>query len=364
MPLETPDLIKTAHLGGMQVDACLSRQAEDPLWDSFLRASHLGQFQQSSMWSRVKALENWSCIRVVLKHGDEIVGGFQLLRKKMGPIAIGYISKGPVLKLDNFLMVEFSIQLISAIARKFRISAIIVQVPDRCNYGQFFLQSPLFLPNRILGVIENTLIVDVGREIKEVERDLSRETRRMIRKAEQMGIRIREGDASDAESFFNLMLSSCRRQQQKKPNPPNVESLRRLMETFHSQGCVRLTLAEYSGMAIAGQLSILFGETVNLFKKGWSPQHNDLRPNELLFWDALRWSQQQGYRFCDFGSLQPDIAAALLQKRELNAKQKQSRDVFNIRFGGRPLALPHSAVFIANHALRLAYHTALLIRKC
>lgn len=360
-----PDSInKIASLAGANVEALLTTELNDLSWDTFLRSSPLGQFQQSSMWARVKALEGWSCIRVVMKNENDIVGGFQLLWKKVGPFAVGYISKGPVLNSENTEMVEFSIELIRSVVQRFHISAIIVQAPDRCKYGPVFLRPRYFLPNRTLGVIENTLIVDVAREIGEVERDLSRETRRMVRKAQEKGIRIREGNANDAATFFDLMLSSCRRQKQKKPNPPNAESLRHLWKTFQSQGCIRMTLAEYSGQAIASQLSIPFGETVHLFKKGWSPQYADLRPNELLFWDALKWSQQHGYKFCDFGSLQPDIAAALIQKRGLTAKQKQSRDVFNIRFGGRPLALPHAVLFTNNPGLRFACRMILPARKC
>src|SRR5262245_61106752 len=73
-----------------------SASLSDAACDEFLRSTPLGHFQQTSLWSQVKATEGWHILREMMLIGGEIVGGFQILYRPSRFGRVGYLSKGPV----------------------------------------------------------------------------------------------------------------------------------------------------------------------------------------------------------------------------------------------------------------------------
>ena len=168
------------------------------------------------------------------------------------------------------------------------------------------------------------------------------------------GVSIREGGRQDLDSFFELMLSTCRRQRV-DPNPPDVRHLLALWDAVQSAGCIRLFFTEYDGKPLTGQICIAFGNTVVLWKKGWTCTESRRNPNDLSMYEALKWACQHGYHFIDFSAFDRRMAIAMLSGEPLSPEQEDSRHMFNARFGGRPLLLPRARVYFPNPLIRSAY---------
>ncbi|HVB58577.1 MAG TPA: GNAT family N-acetyltransferase [Candidatus Acidoferrales bacterium] len=183
---------------------------------------------------------------------------------------------------------------------------------------------------------------------------MSKWTRKKIRQAVNRGIRIREGGRDDVTTFFELMLSTCRRQRT-APVPADKRTMLALWDAAQAARCIRLTFAEQEGKPVAGLLSILFGQTASFWKKGWTSLDGHLHPNELLMQEMLEWSSARGYRFADFCAVDRGMAVAMLSGEPLSSEQEGSRHMFNIRFGGRPRLLPEARVYFPNPGIRLAY---------
>ena len=74
---------------------------KDDAWDAFLHDSPLGHHEQTSLWARVKQVDDWQPLRVLAIAGGRIMGGFQVLKKRMRCLGtMGYVSKGPVCPED------------------------------------------------------------------------------------------------------------------------------------------------------------------------------------------------------------------------------------------------------------------------
>jgi hypothetical protein len=342
------------RLGEGTAVAWISREAEDSCWDKFLQETPLGQFQQSTIWARAKALEGWRTVRVVVTLDEEIVGGFQILWRPSWRGRMAYVSKGPVASPENPGLAEYATELLRKLVRSERFRALVVQAPDLCKQISSRLALGGFEVDTLARVNDATWIIPLGDGFEMVEQRMSRWTRKKIRQAVNRGVRIREGGREDVRTFFDLMLSTCRRQGA-APNPADERPILALWDAAQPARCIRLTFAECDGKTLAGLVCILFGQTVSFWKKGWTSSDGQLHPNEALMHEMLKWASSRGYRFGDFCALDREMAVAMLRGDPLSPEQETSRHIFNVRLGGCPRLLPRARVYFPNSVIRLAY---------
>jgi peptidoglycan pentaglycine glycine transferase (the first glycine) len=348
------DRIDQGALGGGAAVAWISREPEDTCWDKFLQETPLGQFQQSTIWAQAKRAGGWKAVRVLVTMEDEIVAGFQILWRSSWRGRMGYVSKGPVVLPGYSGLAEYAAALLQRMAQKERLRALVVQPPDWCVQTSEPLACSGFMPNMLAQVNDATWTIDLRGGFEAVERRMAGEARRKIRQAINRGLTIREGGRKDIETFFELMLSSCRRQGV-APNPPDVHHLFALWDAAYPAGCIRLFFAEYEGKPLTGYLDIAFGKTLTQWKKGWTSTESQRNPNDLITYEALTWANRNGYQFYDFSAFDREMGIAMLNGEPLTAEQERSRYVFFTRFGGSPRLLSEARVYFPNPLIRSAY---------
>jgi lipid II:glycine glycyltransferase (peptidoglycan interpeptide bridge formation enzyme) len=353
-PFGRYETIDQMNLSEGTVVASISREVEDTCWDKFLQETPLGQFQQSTIWARVKATEGWRTVRVVLTVDKKIVGGFQILWRSSWRGREGYVSKGPVALPGYPGLAEYATELLRRLGRRERFRALVVQPPDLCKQFSARLAVSGFELDMLARVNETTWIINLRDGFEAVERGMRSETRKKARQAVDRGVKIREGGRDDIQTFFDLMLSTCRRQRV-TPSPSDVRTILALWDAARPAGLVRLTFAELEGRPLAGQVDICFGQTVTSWKKGWSSSEAKRFPNDLLTYQALQWATSSGFQFFDFSAFDRSMALAILSGKSLTPDQEKSRYIFLARMGGTPRLLPEARVYFANPIFRLSY---------
>jgi hypothetical protein len=339
------------------VVAWSSGELADLSWDNFLKDTAHGQFQQSTLWARAKHAEGWNPLRLLVTLKGEILAGFQILWQSSWRGRMGYISKGPIVLPGHCGLPEYVTGLIRRVAREKRLRGLVVQPPDSCIEISECLRNSGFLPEALLNVNNATWIIDLMRDFRVVEQEISKQTRKKVKQALNRGVTIREGGRGDLGTFFELMLSTCKRQRT-APVPSDLQLLEALWDAGQP-GFIRLTFAECERRPLAGLITILFGRTVSLWKRGWSSLEAERHPNELLIYEALRWSNSNGYHLADFCALDIGIALNMLRGKPLTSDQERSRHTFHIRFGGSPRLLPEAEIYLPNPIVRGAYRLIL-----
>ncbi len=324
-----------------------SVQIGDCSWDAFLESVPQGQYQQSSMWARAKAIEGWRSIRQGIASGGKLIGGFQLLYKPTRFGTIGYISKGPFLLSDDPNRVDQAFGSVVATARANRLRALVLQAPDETSFPDELYQRFGFVPNHVTQVIDATLIIPVNCSMEEVKSRMRRTTMLELKRSEKRGITVRQGTEQDLGTFFRLMQETCKRQET-SPSPATEDGLREVWDAFHPQKRVRLTLAEYQGEPVAGAVCLCFGDRLTFWKKGWSGAHRDKHPNQRVMFEAIEWAQSSGFKKFDCLAMDRSTATSLLRDEPLTDEQKHGRDFFLLGYGGQPTLLPKSRVYIRN----------------
>jgi len=133
--------------------------------------------------------------------------------------------------------------------------------------------------------------------------------RRNIRVAEKKGVRIERGNRrQDLEAFYRLHLET-RRRQGVPIQPRRFFDL--LGRDLLEQGLGSVLSAYKEEQCIAAAIFLHWHQTL-IYKFGASATDGlSLRPNNLLFWTAIRWGCENGYTVFDMG--RTDLANAGLR---------------------------------------------------
>jgi lipid II:glycine glycyltransferase (peptidoglycan interpeptide bridge formation enzyme) len=327
--------------------------ADHTNWDDFLARSPLGQFQQTGKWAGLKANDGWQSLRIFCQPPSADEGGLQLLWKATRFGRIGYVSKGPVLRIETPTAVHRMLAALVKAAKAIGLRALILQPPDRSIISAADLGAHQFDSSPFGGIIRATAMIDLAGGRTAWEARMHAKARQQARTATKRGVTTRFGSRADLSGFYTLMCESCRRQHT-LPNPSRVELLEALWDLFHPH--VGLGFAYADGNPVAGLLMIGHGPRLTFWKKGWNAQGTQLYANCLLNVDALAWAQEQGYTTVDFAGLNPCIAETLVAGKELSSEQLSSRDMFNLRLGAVPHLLPPARLLIINPVLRTVFH--------
>ncbi|HET7100332.1 MAG TPA: GNAT family N-acetyltransferase, partial [Terriglobia bacterium] len=341
-------------IAGRKLAVWITHKIQDQCWDRFLEGTPLGQFQQSSLWAAAKSTEGWLPIRVVLTLDDEIAGGFQILHKSKWWGHAGYLSKGPVVLPEPGLG-DFTTQILKRVCRQEGLRLLVIQPPDASEPQTMRLdegnQFDLLVPS---SVIDATLVIDLREGFEAAKQRMRKVTHQRVKQAINRGITVREGRRDELETFFTMMLATCRRQEE-SPNPAHIEHLQALAGAPGGAERVRIFFAEFEGKPLSGILYVAFGKTLSMWRRGWDDVERNRHPNDLAVYEGIRWAHENRFDCFDFCGLDRKIAMTLLSEEPLTTEQMRSRHIFHIRFGGGPRLLPQARVHLPNPLLRLAY---------
>jgi len=126
------------------------------------------------------------------------------------------------------------------------------------------------------------------------------QVRRNIVKARREGVVVRRAESREGlvRDFYELHLRT--RARQGVPVQPR-RFFRLLWDRMLEPGLGFCLLAYHGQLPIAGAVFLAWNRSVT-YKFGASDRsHLGLRPNHLVFWEAISWAAQNGYQAFDFG---------------------------------------------------------------
>lgn len=353
---DNESVLASATCGGRRLVASVSTQVSHREWDRFLESTVLGHFQQAGTWAAIKAEERWQPLRVIVRDGETICGGFQILVRRTRFGKVGFLSKGPVIPSNSSAspLGAFILEQLVAVTRQRGLLALISQAPDFDSETTALMLQRGCVPFGLSSIIEATHYLELARPGHNWRKDISRTTVRYLRAGAKQGVTSRVGGEEDLPVFFDLMLGTCVRQGT-DPNPASLEAVRALWRHFHAADQIRISFTEHQGRVLAGLMSLRFGKRVTLWKKGWNSQGLKLYPNDLVFYEAMEWAESIGAEIVDFVGMDPEMARAYIAKQPFTPEQIASRYFFLTRFGGVSQILPAAVIYFPNPVLRFLY---------
>lgn len=331
----------------------ISTADHDPRWDNFLTSTPGGYHVQSSLWAQVKAPLGWRAARVIVTCSAQLVGGAQVLLRRLPLVgSIGYVPRGPVLAEDDPHLSTAIVGGLHRIARAYRVQYLVVQPTVAAKTLDARLVADGFRSSPFAVAPTATIIVDLTDGPDAVLARMRKKTRQHIRHGLRGDLSVREGDERDLPTFYRLLEAASRRRGY-RPYPR--EYFLKLWSVFSPGGHARLFVAERGDEAVTALLVIPFGDRVLTKSIGWSGEHGESRPNELVYWRAIEWAAAHGYRFCDLEGIDRAAAEGLARGEPLPESLKQTPTFFKLGFGGEVTLLPKAYDYVYHPLLRRTY---------
>jgi peptidoglycan pentaglycine glycine transferase (the first glycine) len=336
------------------VEVRISCEESDPEWDAFVSQSKNGNHVQTSLWAQVKSLLDWKSVRVILQEENRIIAGAQLLTHSIFPlIKIGYVTKGPVCISQDIEVVKRIIKEIVKVSKSMHIQYLIVQPSMNGEDINGILLDLGFCLTTIEAGPTATILMDLSQDLDHMLSKMKRQNRQNIRRSEREGITIREGTREDLDAYYELHIMSSKRQEFL---PYTKEYFYKMWDVLSLDGHIGLILAEKDGQCVSGLLIVPFGNTVIAKLFGWSGMYGNCRPNEALFWGAIKWAKSHDYCYFDFEGIDLEGARAVVKGEPLPEQLLHSYTFFKLQFGGQVVLLPLAYEYIQNPVLAWVYY--------
>ncbi len=327
----------------------------DPEWDSFVASVPGGRHTQSSLWGQAKALVGWKAARMIVSDGNSIVGGAQMLLRRLpaGGRAV-YIPRGPVLAGDDSPLTELLVSELLRFASAEGAQYLAVRLPAHYDSLEDQLDRSGFRPSLIDVDVEPlaTVLVDLTLDPDKILARMTSKTRYNIRLGLRKGVVVREGCETDLASFYDLLLSTSRRQ---AFSTNSLDYYVGVWRAFNPGSHIKLFLAEVDGEAVSALVAIPFGDRVVYWRGAWSGRYGDLHPNEVMQWTAMMWAKSHNYRYYDLEGIDQKIGEAIARGEQPNGRTHPLTS-YKLGFGGQVVLLPHLYDYVPNPLLRRGYH--------
>jgi peptidoglycan pentaglycine glycine transferase (the first glycine) len=333
--------------GGLAPEGCsvrISRERRDPDWDIFLERCPGGHYEQTSLWGEVKSCYGWRPLRIIVRRGERILAGVQVLTTCFGRWGrIGYVMRGPSVISNDPELVGFVLEQLDWAATREKLAYLVVVPPYNGHVWEpglnrlGFRKKPKLLPPG--GVMTATLLLDLSVGLDKLKAGMRKRMRENLWRATRSGVTVREGTGQDVETFRQLMLALCQRRKS-SPTPPQSDFFENVWRIFQPSGFVRLFVAELNGRVISALLTFPFGDTVRAWKIGWAGDQAKSSPNAMLYWEAIRWSKHNGYRYFDIVQIDESLARKLRQGDPVDWTSVGGMSLNKLGFGASPFLLP------------------------
>ena len=99
------------------------------------------------------------------------------------------------------------------------------------------------------------------------------------------------------------------------------------------------------------------GKWARAWRVGWSGLHAEARPNELVYWEAIKWSKANGCRFFDIIGFDTGNARAILEGRVIPESERCGMSDCKLGFGGRVMLFPPGYCYFGNPLARSLYRS-------
>ena len=272
-------------------------------WDEFI-ASRQGHLLQSWSWGELKSGFGWNATRV-----QAAGAGAQILFRRLPlGLTIAYVPKGPVVDWTNFEQCRAVFSTIHHEAKQRRSVFLKVEPhelganPDGTimTAAADFLSRSGFTPADTIQP-RTSLVIDIEQEDEAILASMKQKTRYNIRLANKKGVMVRQGDAADVATFYDLATVTADRNEFGVHSLPYYQTAFDLFAPDHCS----LFIAEFETEPIAALMAFHQGQDAYYFYGASSNQHRNLMATYLIQWAAMRWAKGQGctrYDMCGYSS--------------------------------------------------------------
>ncbi len=276
-------------------------------WNQAVSGLPTGHVLQSFEWGELKERLGWRAYHILLESGGMTRGASLVLQRKLPVpgLSIMYVPKGPCFDPEDTSSLLALLGALKSLAA--REGALFVRIdPDVTSENSAVLEllnQEGFHPSSEQVQLRNTMIVDLRPTEEEILARMNQSTRRNINLARRNGVEIVAAGIDELPMFLDLYRETAER---------DVFILRgqeyyqHLWQIFLERKMARAFFARWQGQVLAGCLVMHLGSKSWYLLGASRSEMREVRPNQLMQWEAMRWAKSAGADSYDMWGL-PDI---------------------------------------------------------
>lgn len=183
---------------------------------------------------------------------------------------------------------------------------------QKAGFDHLLIKMKKMLPSRVekgLGLVKLTYFYESeipfsGRTLQEVWRKFNKTSVRLaIKKAERENVQVTELQTNEELSQLSYLMSKSTKRHGLPPYPKDLFG--RIHKNLVSKGMANIFLAKYRQKLIAGLVLFAYNAQAMPAYIFSDVDYLNKRPNNLLYWHAIKWSYENGSKVFDFGITSP-----------------------------------------------------------
>lgn len=263
------------------------------VWDRFVESDPRGHLLQTWAWGELKGAFGWYPWRVAVEQDGALIAGAQVLYRRLGPLSLAYVPKGPVLLTQEEAAISLLWRGIRAHARRFNAIALKVEPEwrDEDAGAHAWLRAHGFHPSANTIQPRRTVIVDLTPDEEEILGRMKPKWRYNIRLSFRKGVEVKSKGAEALGIFYELMRITGERDGFAIHSRAYYE---KAFALFAPMGRVNLLVAYYEEQPLAALMPFAFNKQAWYMYGASSNAHRERMPNHQLQWCAMRWAKEQG----------------------------------------------------------------------
>ena len=285
--------------------------AEKSPYKSFMQTPELASYREKN---------GWVPYYFGVERNNKLVAATMLIAK---PTFLGkstyYAPGGPIIDFEDEELLDFFIKNLKKYAKSHNGYVLHIdpyyEFIERDRHGEIkeggFNHQQAFKNLRKLGFIEiknpgqpkYLFALDLQKQTTDqLFADMKRNTRNHIRKAEKMGVKIRELNREELGIFKKITEStSNRRNFTDRP----LSYYQQMYDLFHPRGEVQFLLAEADDIPLSAAMFVLYGDEVIYLFSGSDEQYmKEYNAQYLIQWHMIKHALEHKYKIYNFYGIQ------------------------------------------------------------
>lgn len=141
-----------------------------------------------------------------------------------------------------------------------------------------------------------TYRINLAKGVDGIWEQFDRKLKADIRRAEKLGVRVREGGLDELLSIHDALSRRFREKGLKWRECR--EYLAEIYREFHGDH-VKVFVAEHEGRLIGSAVTLLYKDTLRFWIGTPKSDMKGVYPNNLVQWEAMKWAATNGFRTCE-----------------------------------------------------------------